>query len=209
MLGRYVFLDTETTGMAVSQGHRVIEIGAVGFVNGLPDSSVFHSYLNVDKRVDKYAYKVHGISNKFLRDKPRFVDISTEFIEFIKDAKVVIHNSSFDLNHLNNEFRLAGLEFSVESLSAEVIDSLKLARQIFPKQKNTLDVLIQRLGIKNTSRELHSALEDAKLLSKVYMALIKITHGSEDENFKNTMSKDYLKEIKESCGNCKWSDIIK
>ena len=84
MLGRYVFLDTETTGMAVSQGHRVIEIGAVGFVNGLPDSSVFHSYLNVDKRVDKYAYKVHGISNKFLRDKPRFVDISTEFIEFIK-----------------------------------------------------------------------------------------------------------------------------
>jgi DNA polymerase III subunit epsilon len=168
---RQVVLDTETTGLEPSQGHRVIEIGAVEIVNRRLTRRHFHSYLQPDREIDDGALAVHGITLEFLADKPRFEDVAADFIGFIGGAELVIHNVPFDVPFLNLELgRLHPRPGQIEDLCT-VLDSLTLARRKHPGQKNTLDALCRRYGIDNAQRNLHGALLDAELLADVYLAM--------------------------------------
>jgi DNA polymerase III subunit epsilon len=168
---RQVVLDTETTGLEPSQGHRVIEIGAVEIVNRRQTRRHFHSYLQPDRDIDDGALAVHGITLEFLADMPRFEDVAAEFIDFIRDAELVIHNVPFDVPFLNLELgRLNPCPGQIEDFCT-VLDSLTLARRKHPGQKNTLDALCRRYGIDNAQRERHGALLDAELLADVYLAM--------------------------------------
>ncbi|GAB4187888.1 MAG: DNA polymerase III subunit epsilon [Wenzhouxiangellaceae bacterium] len=168
---RQVILDTETTGLEVSEGHRVIEIGAVELVERRRSGRHFHRYINPQREVEQGALEVHGISNDFLRDKPVFSEVVGEFLDFIRDAEIIIHNAPFDVGFLDAELRYAGIEPSTLEGYATVLDSLVLARQQHPGQSNSLDALCKRYEIDNTSRTLHGALLDAELLAEVYLAL--------------------------------------
>jgi DNA polymerase-3 subunit epsilon len=172
---RQVFLDTETTGLDPAQGHRIIELAAVEVVNRRLTGNRFHTYLNPEREIDIGAQQVHGISLESLQDKPHFVDMATEFLDFVRDAGLVIHNAPFDLGFLNNELGMLEMG-TVESVSAGVIDTLKMAKELHPGQRNNLDALCKRYGIDNSSRTLHGALLDAELLADVYMAM---TRGQE------------------------------
>lgn len=168
---RQIVLDTETTGLEPSQGHRIIEIGCVEIVNRRLTGKRFHQYLQPDRQIDEGALNVHGISNEFLEDKPRFSEVADEFIEFIEGAELVIHNAPFDVGFINAEFirlKRAGLE--VASLCG-VVDTLVLARKMHPGQKNNLDALCKRYEINNAHRELHGALLDAEILAEVYLTM--------------------------------------
>ncbi|WIG55773.1 MAG: DNA polymerase III epsilon subunit [Rhodanobacteraceae bacterium] len=168
---RKVVLDTETTGLEVEGGHRVIEIGCIELIDRRPSGREFHCYLNPERAIDQGAVAVHGITDDFLRDKPRFADIAEEFIAFIAGAELLIHNAAFDTAFLDNELQRAGATFGRIADHAAVVDTLALARQKYPGQKNTLDALCKRLGIDNSRREVHGALLDAHLLADVWVAM--------------------------------------
>lgn len=172
---RQIFLDTETTGLYPAQGHRVIEVAAVEVVNRRLTKNHFHYYINPDREIDQGAQEVHGISLEFLQDKPRFADIAEDLIAFIADAELIAHNAPFDVGFLNSEFGMLGLN-TVEEITAKVTDTLKMAKEMRPGQRNNLDALCKHYGIDNSKRTLHGALLDAELLADVYMAM---TRGQE------------------------------
>jgi DNA polymerase-3 subunit epsilon len=167
---RKVVLDTETTGLEPALGHRVIEIGAVEILNRQVTGRSYHCYLNPDREIDPGAIEVHGISNEFLADKPRFPDVYAEFVEFIRDSELVIHNAAFDVGFLNAELGRVDAG-QVVQYCAGVCDTLKLARELHPGQKNNLDALCRRYDVDNAGRSYHGALLDAQLLAEVYLAM--------------------------------------
>ena len=167
---RQIFLDTETTGLYHAQGHRVIEIAAVEVVNRRLTKQHFHYYLNPDREIDQGAQEVHGISLEFLQDKPRLPDIVNELLDFIADAELIMHNAPFDVGFLNCELGLIEQK-PLESIVAKVTDTLKIAKEMRPGQRNSLDALCRHFGIDNSKRTLHGALLDAELLADVYMAM--------------------------------------
>ncbi len=168
---RFVVLDTETTGLDVLEGHRVIEIGCVAVENFQVTDEIFHSYLNPECSIDSEAEKVHGLTSSFLQDKPVFTDIATEFLEFIRGTELVIHNASFDVQFLNNELQQNGFEERVDEICT-VVDSLEIARKKHSLQYNNLDALCKRYNIDTADRqEAHGALIDAKLLARVYISM--------------------------------------
>lgn len=167
---RQIVLDTETTGLEPAQGHRIIEIGCVELVNRRPTNNYFHHYLQPDREIDEGAVQVHGITNEFLKDKPRFTDVVEAFLDFIRGAELIIHNAAFDVGFINHELKLAGRSETVEQL-CRVIDTLAMARTMHPGQRNSLDALCKRYNIDNSQRELHGALLDARILADVYLAM--------------------------------------
>ena len=171
MAKKYIVLDTETTGLEVKQGHRVIEIGAVLLNDRKKSEDHFHSYLNPSRLIDEEASKVHGITNQDLEDKPSFDEIAEEFINFIEGATLVIHNAPFDLGFLNNELQLASTSYPKIEEICEVEDSLIIARDKFPGQRNSLDALATRYDVSGYDRTFHGALLDANILADVYMQL--------------------------------------
>lgn len=176
-----VILDTETTGLSVTEKHRIVEIGCIELNNLIPTNKIFHEYINPERSVSDEAFKVHGYSDKFLSKKKKFAEISKEFIEFIKNKKIIIHNASFDLSFLNYELKLAKEKIIVKE---SVIDTLEIARQKFPGSQNSLDALCKRFNIDNSKREKHSALIDCQLLKEVYINLL--DQKSPKFNFNNT-----------------------
>ena len=182
MAKKYIILDTETTGLEVEQGHRVIEIGAVLLNDRKKSEEHFHSYLNPERLIDEEATKVHGISNQDLEDKPLFQEIAEEFLEFIQGSTLVIHNADFDVGFLNNELNLVSSKYPKLEEICEVIDSLSLAREKFPGQRNSLDALANRFDVTGYDRTYHGALLDANILADVYMLL---TGGQSNFEFSN------------------------
>jgi len=169
---RIVILDTETTGMPVSEGHRIIEIGCVEVMGRRLTGRHFHVYLQPDRESDEGAINVHGITDAFLIGKPRFGDVADEFFEFIQGATLVIHNAAFDVGFINNEFALLGQRDRADiSQHCTILDTLLLARARHPGQRNSLDALCKRYDIDNSGRELHGALLDSELLADVYLAM--------------------------------------
>jgi DNA polymerase-3 subunit epsilon len=168
---RQIIVDTETTGLEPEQGHRIIEIGCVEMVNRRPTGKTFHRYLRPDREVDPGALQVHGITNEFLRDQPRFEEVADELIAFIAEAELVIHNAPFDVAFLNAELkRLPGPAREIGDM-CKVLDTLALARQKHPGQRNSLDALCKRYSVDNSNREFHGALLDARILLDVYLAM--------------------------------------
>ena len=171
MAKKYIILDTETTGLEVLQGHRVIEIGAVLMNDRKKSEEHFHTYLNPSRLIDEEASKVHGIMNEDLEDKPAFDEIAEEFLEFVDGSTLVIHNAAFDIGFLNNELKLASSKYPKLEDICEVEDSLAIAKDKFPGQRNSLDALANRFDISNYDRTFHGALLDANILADVYMML--------------------------------------
>ena len=163
-----IVLDTETTGISIKDGHRIVEIGCVELDDLIPTQNKFHCYVNPERKVSEKAFEIHGYSDKFLSDKKKFSEISDEFLEFIKDKRLIIHNAEFDLSHLNNELKILGKD----KIQNEVIDTLTLAREKFPGSSISLDALCKRYRIDNSKRTKHTALVDCDLLAKVYINLI-------------------------------------
>ena len=168
---RQIVLDTETTGLEPSDGHRIIEIGCVELVNRRITGETYHQYINPDRGIDAGAVEVHGITNKFLQDKPHFAQIAADFLAFIKGAELIIHNAPFDVGFINHEFVLLADASSVVSDYCSVVDTLSMARHLHPGQRNSLDALCKRYEIDNSHRELHGALLDAEILSDVYLLM--------------------------------------
>jgi len=168
---RYIVLDTETTGLEPSEGHRIIEIGCVELINRKITGKHFHRYLNPQRNIDEGALAVHGITQDFLQNKPIFADIVDELIAFIRDAILIIHNAPFDTAFINHEFNLTKKSWKPLASYCQIIDTLALARQLHAGQRNSLDALCKRYTIDNSHRELHGALLDAHLLAKVYLAM--------------------------------------
>ena len=177
---RQVVLDTETTGLDIQLGHRIIEIGCVEIVDRRITKRYFHKYINPGREIDKGAMDVHGLTNEFLSDKPIFGSILGAFLEFIEDSELIIHNAAFDLGFLENEIKIAHSESEPLRNKFPVIDSLELARAKHPGQKNSLDALCKRYGVDNSQRQLHGALLDAEILAEVYLLL---TGGQADLGF--------------------------
>ena len=164
-----VVLDTETTGLSVKEGHRIVEIGSIELDNLVPTKNQFHCYLNPERKVSEKALEVHGYTNEFLSTKKKFSEVADDFLKFIEDKILVIHNADFDLSHLNNELALLGKK---KIDSKKVVDTLKLARDKFPGSPTNLDALCKRYRIDNSKRTLHTALIDCDLLAKVYINLL-------------------------------------
>ena len=163
-----IVLDTETTGISIKDGHRIVEIGCIELENLIPNNNKFHCYLNPGRKVSEKALEVHGYTDEFLSTKKKFEDIVNEFLDFVKDKKLIIHNADFDLSHLNNELQIVGKK----KLSNQIIDTLVIAREKFPGSQNSLDALCKRYRIDNSKRVQHTALIDCDLLAKVYINLI-------------------------------------
>ena len=180
-----IVLDTETTGISVKEGHRIVEIGCIELENLIPTKKQFHCYLNPERKVSEAAFKVHGYSDNFLSKQKKFSQISKEFLEFVKDKKLIIHNAEFDLSHLNNELNLIG----EQKLKNEIIDTLILARNKYPGSQSSLDALCKRFRIDDSRRVTHTALIDCELLTKVYINLIDQRELTLD--FQNNESQDY------------------
>ncbi len=172
---RQIVLDTETTGLEVELGHRVIELGAVELMNRRPTGNHFHHYVNPERASDEAALQVHGISNEFLLDKPKFREIAAQFLDYISGAELIIHNAAFDIAFLDAELTRAGLPPICQACS-NVIDTWQLARELHPGKRTGLDALCDRYAIDNSARTLHGALLDAQLLAEVYLAM---TRGQE------------------------------
>lgn len=168
---RQIILDTETTGLSPADGHRIIEIGCLELVNRRLTDAQYHQYINPERAIDAGAQTVHGITEKFLADKPCFKIIVDNFLEFVKGAQLIIHNAPFDTSFLDHELRLAGKNYGKITDYCTVIDTLALARQLHPGQRNSLDALCKRYSVSNTHRTLHGALVDAELLAFVYLAM--------------------------------------
>tara|TARA_B100000963_G_scaffold85522_1_gene73108 strand:- start:27 stop:743 length:717 start_codon:yes stop_codon:yes gene_type:complete len=171
MSKKYIILDTETTGLEVKQGHRVIEIGAVLLNDRKKSEDHFHSYINPSRLIDEEASKVHGITNADLEDKPSFDNIAEEFLEFVDGATLVIHNAPFDVGFLNHELKLASTSYPMLEEICEIEDSLLIARDKYPGQRNSLDALAVRFDVSGYDRTFHGALLDANILADVYMRL--------------------------------------
>ena len=193
-----VVLDTETTGLSIAKGHRVVEIGCIELENQMPTSKNFHCYLNPQRKVSEDAIKVHGYTDEFLADKKKFKDVADDFLKFIENKKLIIHNAEFDISHLNNELKLIGKS----TISTEnVIDTLDIAREKYPGSQISLDALCRRFRIDNSRRKLHTALIDCELLSKVYINLIdqkepKLNFSlDENKGLENIQKVDYYKKI--------------
>ena len=192
-----IVLDTETTGISVTEGHRVVEIGCLELDDLVPTKRKFHCYLNPERKVSEQAFKIHGYSDDFLSKQKKFDEIGIEFLEFIKNKRLIIHNAEFDLAHLNNELKL----FGKEKIDNEIIDTLTLAREKFPGSQASLDALCKRFSIDNSRRVKHTALIDCELLSKVYVNLIDqkeptLDFSNGQQKDLNTTSKaDYFKKI--------------
>tara|TARA_B100001093_G_scaffold468884_1_gene489209 strand:+ start:2821 stop:3537 length:717 start_codon:yes stop_codon:yes gene_type:complete len=193
MAKKYIILDTETTGLEVQQGHRVIEIGAVLLNDRKKSTDHFHTYLNPSRMIDEEAFKVHGITNEELIDKPSFEEIAEEFLEFIEGSTIVIHNAAFDVGFLNNELKLASTKYPKLEEICAIEDSLSIARDKFPGQKNSLDALANRYEITGYDRTFHGALLDANILADVYMFL---TGGQSKFEFDSTSYEQKEKEDK-------------
>ena len=177
-----VILDTETTGLSVKEGHRIVEIGCIELENFIPTNNNFHCYLNPGRKVSEKALETHGYTDEFLSDKKKFKEIADDFLLYINGKKLIIHNAEFDLLHLNNELKIAGKD----SINNEIIDTVVLARDKFPGSSNSLDALCKRYRIDNSKREKHTALIDCDLLAKVY---INLTDQKEPKlNFSNEIS---------------------
>lgn len=171
MARRQIVLDTETTGIDPKQGHRIIEIGCVELVNRRLTGNNFHVYINPQRNSEEEAIDVHGITNEFLRDKPLFHQIAQEFFDYIKGAELVIHNAPFDIGHMDNEFSLLNQGYPKTATFCQVLDTLKMARDLHPGQKNNLDALCRRYDVDNAKRTLHGALLDSEILADVYLAM--------------------------------------
>lgn len=177
---RQIILDTETTGLSWERGNRVVEIGCVEYIERRPTGRTFHVYLKPDCDFEQGAQEVTGLTLEFLADKPVFADVAAEFLAFIEGAELIIHNAAFDVGFLNNELRLLGADYGCLADRCTVEDTLLMARQRFPGQRNSLDALCKRLGVDNSHRQLHGALLDAQILGDVYLAL---TSGQEEIGF--------------------------
>ena len=164
-----VILDTETTGLSITEKHRIVEIGCIELENQIPTNKIFHEYLNPQRPVSEDAYKVHGYSDNFLSDKKTFSEIAESFLKFVKDKKIIIHNAAFDLSFLNYEFRLIHQKAINKN---NIIDTLEIARLKYPGSQNSLDALCKRFNIDNSKREKHNALIDCQLLKEVYINLV-------------------------------------
>ena len=193
-----IVLDTETTGISVKEGHRIVEIGCIELENLIPTKNRFHCYLNPERKVSEKALEVHGYTDDFLASQKKFSDVGEEFLEFIKDKRLIIHNAEFDLGHLNNELSL----FGKKKIENEVVDTLTLARDKFPGSPVSLDALCKRYRIDNSKRTQHTALIDCDLLAKVYINLIDQKEPTLDfqndevkVNQKNTKSVGYSKKV--------------
>ena len=194
-----IVLDTETTGLSVKDGHRIVEIGCIELDNLIPTKNIFHCYLNPNRKVSESALKVHGYTDEFLSDKKKFADIVDEFLNFIDGKKIIIHNADFDISHLNNELSLINRK---SILRDNVIDTLEIARNKYPGSSISLDALCKRFKIDNSKREKHTALIDCELLSKVYINLIdqkepifQFQSQEEKKNFHIDKTKNYSKKI--------------
>ena len=185
-----IILDTETTGLSVKDGHRIVEIGCIELDNLLPTNNKFHCYLNPERKVSEKALEVHGYTDEFLSSKKKFKEVVDDFLSFIKDKKLIIHNAEFDLGHLNQELKLAGKEV----IKNEVVDTLILARDKFPGSSISLDALCKRYKIDNSKRTQHTALVDCDLLAKVYINLIDQKEPTLDFQKSESTSKDQRKE---------------
>jgi DNA polymerase-3 subunit epsilon len=186
---RQIIVDTETTGLDPALGHRIIEIAAVELLNRRHTENHFHRYVNPGRDIDDAALRVHGLTTEFLREKPPFAEVASEFLEFVRGAELIIHNAAFDLAFINHELNLLRLD-PIHVCCPVVVDTLKLAREIHPGKRNALDALCQRYEIDNSRRTLHGALLDAQLLAGVYLAM---TRGQEsliieDEGLSLTIS---------------------
>jgi DNA polymerase-3 subunit epsilon len=168
---RQIVLDTETTGLEPSEGHRIIEIGCVEVIDRRITGNTYHQYIQPDREFDAGAIEVHGITNESLTDKPRFADVAAEFLGFIKGAELVIHNAPFDVGFINHEFALLPVPADTVAAHCKVLDTLALARRMHPGQRNSLDALCKRYEIDNSQRELHGALLDAEILADVYLMM--------------------------------------
>jgi len=184
---REIVLDTETTGLSIKDGHRIVEIGCIELDNLIPTKKIFHFYLNPERKVSEEALKVHGYSDEFLSDKKKFAEIADDFLEFIKDKKVIIHNADFDIAHINNELLIAGKK---KITKTNIVDTLDIARNKFPGSAINLDALCKRFRIDNSKREKHTALIDCELLSKVYINLIDQKEPKLNFNDFNEIKKD-------------------
>ena len=193
-----IVLDTETTGISVKDGHRIVEIGCIELENLIPTKKQFHCYLNPERKVSDKALEIHGYTDEFLSDKKKFTEIGEDFLNFIANKRLVIHNAEFDLSHLNNELALVGKK----DLKNEVIDTLILARDKFPGSSVNLDALCKRYGVDNSRRKNHTALLDCDLLAKVYINLIDqreptLNFKTQNENIidKNNVNISYFKKV--------------
>ena len=193
-----IILDTETTGLSVKEGHRIVEIGCIELENFIPTNNNFHCYLNPERKVSEKALETHGYTDKFLSDKKKFKEIADDFLLYIKGKKLIIHNAEFDLSHLNNELKIAGKDL----INNEIIDTVVLARNKFPGFSNSLDALCKRYRIDNSKREKHTALIDCDLLSKVYINLIdqkepKLNFSNETSDINQVLKKNisYFKKV--------------
>ena len=180
---RQIILDTETTGLDRKSGHRIIEIGCVEIINRKYTGNEFHVYVNPERDSDPGALEVHGLTTEFLSDKPKFAEIYNDFIEFVKDAELLIHNAEFDIGFLNHEIKLLSKKFDpVDKHVSVIIDTLQIAREKHPGQRNSLDALVNRYEVGGYDRELHGALLDSKILGDVYLAM---TGGQSNLDFSN------------------------
>ena len=193
-----IVLDTETTGISIREGHRIVEIGCIELKDLIPTKNQFHCYLNPERKVSEKAFAVHGYSDEFLLNKKKFKEISEEFLNFVSGKRLIIHNAEFDLSHLNNELSLIGKE----KLSNEIVDTLILAREKYPGSQASLDALCKRYNIDNSKRINHTALIDCELLAKVYINLIDQKEPlfnfleNEDQKLQNNSSEiGYFKKI--------------
>ncbi|MGV6808412.1 MAG: DNA polymerase III subunit epsilon [bacterium] len=168
---RQIILDTETTGIDPKQGHRIIEIGCVEMINRRFTGNNFHEYLQPDREIEAEAIEVHGITNESLADKPRFPEIAQAFMDYVQDAELIIHNAPFDIGFLNHELRLMNAPWQAMQDHCRVLDTLVMARRLFPGQKNNLDALCRRYTIDNSHRVLHGALLDSEILGDVYLMM--------------------------------------
>jgi len=168
---RQIVLDTETTGLEPSQGHRIIEIGCVELRDRRVTGHDYHQYLQPDREIDGGAIEVHGITNEFLEDKPRFDDVVKDFVEYVRGSELIIHNAPFDVGFINHELARMGREWGKIEDHCRVLDTLAMARDLHPGQRNSLDALCKRYDVDNSARELHGALLDARILADVYLAM--------------------------------------
>ncbi len=186
---RQIILDTETTGLDIQSGNRIIEIGCIEIVDRKFTGKEFHTFLNPERAVEPGALKVHGRTNDFLADKPVFNEIYKNFLEFIKDSELLIHNADFDVNFINNELDLLKLSITVKDYVRVITDTLSMARQLHPGQRNSLDALTDRYNIEGYDRNYHGALLDSKILGEVYLAM---TGGQTKLNFNEAIEKREL-----------------
>ena len=169
---RKIFVDTETTGISVSTGHRIIELGAIEVDRNITKKNSFHCYLNPERLIDPHAIKVHGITDEFVANKPKFKDIMSDFIDFVHGAELIMHNASFDQSLIDNEFSLAGFDHKLEEI-CKITDTLKIVRELHPGENNSLDGLCSRYSVNELDRSFHGALLDAEILSQVYSKIFK------------------------------------